>query len=47
VWTADPTDERLKLVWVVRAPGGGEVGVTVSHQRAGVVRVRLALAADG
>ncbi|MBS3933261.1 MAG: hypothetical protein KGZ35_02810 [Truepera sp.] len=36
---ADPTTDRLKLEWVVHAPAGGEVTVTVRHERAGVVRV--------
>ena len=40
---ADPTTDRLKLEWVVHAPAGGEVTVTVCHERAGVVRERLVL----
>jgi len=40
VWgTADPTSDRLKLEWIVHAPQGGTVQVTVRHERAGVVRV--------
>jgi murein tripeptide amidase MpaA len=41
---ADATTDRLKLEWVVHAPAGGELGVTVRHERAGVVRCSLALA---
>jgi len=33
IWTADPTTDRLKLVWVVAAPKGGKVEVTVKHPR--------------
>ncbi len=41
--TADPTTERLKLEWVVHAPGGGTLSVTVKHERAGVVRQAIEL----
>ncbi len=40
---ADATDNRLKLEWVVYAPDGGALGVTVRHERAGVVRLELRL----
>ena len=41
--TADPTTERLKLEWVVHAPGGGTLHITVKHERAGVVRQAVTL----
>ena len=41
--TADPTTERLKLEWVVHAPAGGTLHVTVKHERAGVVRQAVTL----
>jgi murein tripeptide amidase MpaA len=40
---ADPTTDRLKLEWVVQAPAGGELTITVRHERAGVVREVLSL----
>lgn len=42
-WTADPTDDRAKIEWVVHAPKGGAVRLTARHERAGVVRVELSL----
>lgn len=37
-WSAgDPTEDRLKLEWIVHAPTGGELKVVVRHQRAGAV----------
>jgi murein tripeptide amidase MpaA len=39
----DPTDDRAKAEWVVRAPTGTEVEVTARHSRAGVVRARATL----
>ncbi len=42
-WTADPTDDRAKIEWVVHAPKGGTVRLTARHERAGVVRVELPL----
>jgi murein tripeptide amidase MpaA len=41
--SADATADRLKLEWVVHAPAGGTVTVTVRHERAGVVREALKL----
>lgn len=53
-WTADATDDRLKVEWVVTAPQGGVVRLLARHPRAGVVRAVVALdarsvagAADG
>ena len=43
-WTMDPTDHRLKVEWVVRAPYGGDVGLVARHERAGVVRAIVHLA---
>lgn len=40
---ADATSDRLKLEWVIWAPKGGELTATVRHERAGVVRLQLAL----
>jgi murein tripeptide amidase MpaA len=42
-WVADPTDDRLKVEWVVRTPNGGEVKVTARHERAGTVRTSIRL----
>jgi murein tripeptide amidase MpaA len=39
----DPTDDRLKLEWVIRAPAGGVARVEARHDRAGVVRTELRL----
>lgn len=36
--TADPTDDRTKFDWILHAPQGGRMQVTIRHQRAGVVR---------
>lgn len=40
---AQPTTDRVKFEWVVRAPAGGEVQLTARHERAGVVRTTLTL----
>jgi murein tripeptide amidase MpaA len=42
-WHADPTTDRAKWEWIVRAPAGGEVQLTARHDRAGVVRTLLTL----
>jgi len=34
-WEADPTTDRAKVEWVVRAPQGSSVTITAVHQRAG------------
>jgi len=36
-YDGDPTEDRLKAEWVVRAPGGGIVRLTARHDRAGTV----------
>ena len=41
--SGDVTDNRRKLEWVVSAPSGGEVEVTVKSERAGTVRATLNL----
>jgi murein tripeptide amidase MpaA len=40
---ADPTDDRLKAEWVVRAPHGGTVELVARHDRAGTVRAAVTL----
>jgi hypothetical protein len=42
-WSADATNDRLKVEWVVLAPQGGEVKLLARHARAGVVRATVAL----
>lgn len=37
-WQADPTDDRVKVEWVVRAPKDSQVTITATHQRAGKIR---------
>ncbi|MEJ5309982.1 MAG: M14 family metallopeptidase [Anaerolineae bacterium] len=37
----DPTEDRLKVEWVVRAPQGGVVKLIARHDRAGVVRAEV------
>lgn len=39
----DPTDERLKAEWVVRAPSGAVVKLSAKHERAGTVRAEVKL----
>jgi murein tripeptide amidase MpaA len=39
----DPTQERTKVEWVVRAPLGGTVKLLARHERAGVVRTEVTL----
>ena len=40
---SDPTDDRVKVEWVVRAPEGGVVKLVARHDRAGVVRTEVKL----
>ena len=42
-WAADPTAERAKTEWVVRAAPGTVVKLTARHERAGFVRAELTL----
>ena len=46
-WNADPTSDRAKFEWVIRAPAGGELALLAKHDRAGVVRTTIALPAGG
>ncbi len=39
----DPTDDRVKVEWTVRAPQDGTVKLVARHPRAGVVRTELEL----
>ena len=41
--TEDPTDNRAKVEWTVKAPSGGVVKLTARHDRAGVVRAEVKL----
>jgi len=41
--TSDPTDERIKMEWIVYAPKGGIVELCAKHERAGVVRCTVEL----
>ncbi len=43
-WTADTTQDRAKMEWVVRARPGSVVNVQVRHERAGVVKADITLA---
>lgn len=44
VWSGvDPTTDRAKVQWTVRAPAGGTVQLVARHDRAGVVRAEVAL----
>jgi murein tripeptide amidase MpaA len=43
VWDADPTEDRLKVEWVVSAPDGGTARIIARHDRAGTVRTELVL----
>jgi len=40
---ADPTEDRAKVEWVVRAPEGGKAKLTARHERAGLVTVEVDL----
>jgi murein tripeptide amidase MpaA len=39
----ESTTDRLKVEWVVHAPGGGTAKLTARHERAGLVQVDVAL----
>ncbi len=41
--SVDPTNDRLKIEWLIAAPKGGTVTLTARHDRAGVVRKSLDL----
>ncbi len=40
---SDPTEDRAKVEWVVRAPAGGTVKLLARHERAGVVHTEMTL----
>ena len=40
-FSADNTDDRVKLEWVIKGAGGKEVSVTARHDKAGTVRTTL------
>ena len=40
---ADPTEDLLRVDWVVRAPSGGSAVVCARHERAGVVRCEISM----
>jgi len=42
-WGSDPTSERAKVEWVIRARPGGVVRVIARHERAGTVRAEATL----
>ena len=42
-WTADPTSERAKIQWVIRANPGETVQLIARHERAGIVRAEVTL----
>ncbi|MDD3824671.1 MAG: M14 family metallopeptidase [Anaerolineae bacterium] len=39
----DPTEDRAKVEWVVRAPQGSQVSLTARHDRAGTVMTQVTL----
>jgi hypothetical protein len=41
--SADETDDRAKVEWVVRAPAGSRVSLRASHERAGTARAGIVL----
>jgi murein tripeptide amidase MpaA len=45
-WGEDPTDDRAKAEWVVRAPRGATLTVTAQHQRAGKVSRQVVLGGE-
>jgi hypothetical protein len=42
-WGSDPTTDRAKVEWVVRAPAGSALTLTASHQRAGKISKAITL----
>lgn len=43
VWMADPTDDRAKVEWVVRAPEGGKVKLIACHEQMGKMQTKVEL----
>ncbi|HLK59021.1 MAG TPA: carboxypeptidase, partial [Chthonomonadaceae bacterium] len=42
-WAADPTAERAKVEWVLRAAPGSAIKLTARHERAGILRTEATL----
>jgi murein tripeptide amidase MpaA len=42
-WNVDPTTDRAKAEWVIRAPKGSVVTLTAKHQRAGKIERQITL----
>jgi murein tripeptide amidase MpaA len=42
-WSADPTEDRTKVEWVVKGSPGQIINLLARHQRAGVVRAQVTL----
>jgi hypothetical protein len=42
-YPSDVTEDRAKVEWVVHAPGGGALKLTVRHERAGTVTTEIVL----
>jgi hypothetical protein len=43
VWNEDPTTDRLKVEWTVKAPKGTQLQLTARHERARTVRREIVL----
>ncbi len=43
VWNADPTEDRAKCEWTIRAPKGGVLKIVAKHERAGMVKKAITL----
>lgn len=44
VWNFDPTDDRAKVEWTIKAAQGTGVKITAKHERAGTVKTEIKLA---
>ena len=42
-WSADPTEDRAKVEWVVKGSPGQVINLLARHQRAGVIRAEVTL----
>jgi murein tripeptide amidase MpaA len=43
VWVEDPTQDRAKVEWTVKAPKGATLKIVAKHERAGTVKKEVAL----
>lgn len=43
VWNADPTEDRAKVEWTIRAPQGGTLKIVAKQDRAGAVKKEITL----